>query len=96
MKYLNIILGTVIFLSFVGCAQKQPVITKIVYRDKQCPTPKIKPVFKEYKMVILKINGTEYYALQKSEAVKMATNWISYREWAEANYLLIKIKKKEK
>ena len=90
MKILLAIVSILIISTLSGCSQKQDIIEKIVYRDKECPTPKIKPIFKEYEMVILEIDGVEYYALQKSEAIKMSTNWISYKKWAEANYLLIK------
>jgi len=86
---IKIFLGFLVLLILTGCAEKVPVQTKIEYRYKECPTPKIKPIFKEYEMVILKINGEEYYALQKSEAIKMSTNWISYKEWAESNYILL-------
>jgi hypothetical protein len=47
-------------------------------------------VFVKYEAVILEINGEEYYAFPKSEAIKLSTNWVSYRSWAEANYNLIK------
>jgi len=91
LKIISIIIVAIILIVVLsGCSQKQDTLEKIVYRDKECPTPKIKPIFKEYEMIVLEINGKEYYALQKSEAIKMSTNWISYKQWAEANYLLIK------
>lgn len=88
VKYIYIILIT---LLITGCSTTQPVVEKIVYRDKECPVPKQKPEFTPYEALVLEINGEEYYAFPKSEALKLVTNWISYREWAEANYLLIKI-----
>lgn len=91
MNTVKLSLAVIMVLLLTGCATKQPVVEKIVYRDKECPAPKQKPEFTPYEALVLEINGEEYYAFPKSEALKLVTNWISYREWAEANYLLIKI-----
>lgn len=74
---------------FTGCGPKEIPI-RTVYVEKECPTPKTKPIFTEYNVLILEIDGEEYYAFPKVDAIKLATNWISYREWAESNYNLIK------
>jgi hypothetical protein len=88
MKY---ILTLAIMFMFTGCWwDKDPIVPEIRYITKECPTPKPKPVFVKYEAVILEINGEEYYAFPKSEAIKLSTNWVSYRSWAEANYNLIK------
>lgn len=88
LKHIMILLLISVF--FTACVSTQPVITKVVYRDKQCPAPKPKPNFTKYEVLMLKINGKEFYALQKSEAIKLITNWISYKSWAETNYNLMK------
>jgi len=89
MKKLYLVI-TVLVIFLTGCNNVQPVVTKVVYRDKQCPVPRPKPSFTKYEVLILKINNKEFYALQKSEAIKLITNWISYKSWAEANYNLMK------
>jgi len=89
MKILYLIMMLIAIL-FTGCNNVQPVITKVVYKEKQCPAPRPRPSFTKYEVLILKINGKEFYALQKSEAIKLITNWISYRSWAETNYNLMK------
>ena len=86
----QILTGLFVVLMLVGCGSKQEAIEKIVYRDKECPTPKTKPEFTPYEAIVLEINGVEYYAFPKSEALKVVTNWISYKEWAETNYTLLK------
>lgn len=90
---MKIFIAFIALLLLTGCSQKLPIQEKIVYRDKQCPTPRPKPDFIKYQALILEINGEEYYAFPKSEAIKLVTNWVSYREWAEANYELIKVEK---
>lgn len=86
----KIYLVVIIAILLTGCNNVQPVVTKVQYRDKQCPVPKQKPDFTKYEVLILKINDKEFYALQKSEAIKLITNWISYKSWAETNYNLMK------
>jgi len=96
-KYFRILVVlSTLSIILTGCAEKQPVQIKTVYVEKKCPVPKEKPKFQDYEMVILSINGVEWYAMQKSEAIKMSLNWISYKEWAEANYLLLKKVKPKK
>jgi len=80
MKYIILAL---IPLLFTGCIKDLTIDTQ--YQNKECPKPKPKPEFTPYEVVIMEINGEEYYALPKSEATKMITNWISYQEWSEAN-----------
>lgn len=88
MKWLILLLP----LMFIGCGSTQPLVPEIRYIEKECPTPKDKPEFTPYEAVVLEINGEEYYAFPKSEAVKMITNWVSYKSWAEANFKLMEKK----
>jgi len=89
MKYLMILLT----LFFIGCGVN-PVTPEIRYITKECPAPKTKPKFMKYELVRLKINGKVWYALQESEALKAAMDWISYKSWAEANAKLLEKKHK--
>ena len=96
MKYLKILLISLI-LVFSGCATVQPDVTNTVYIKKQLPVPLKKPKFEKYNVIILNINGIDYYALQKADALKLILNWVSYKKWAEGNYkLLIPKTKKDK
>ena len=93
---LNLGILSILSILLTGCNNVQPVQVKTVYIKQQCPIPKVKPIFQDYEMVILNINGIDWYAMQKSEAIKMSLNWISYKEWAEANYKLLSKFKKSK
>ena len=44
----QVLTGLFVVLMLVGCGSKQEAIEKIVYRDKECPTPKTKPEFTPY------------------------------------------------
>ena len=79
-------------LILTGCGSTQPLVPEVRYLEKECPTPKAQPEFIPYEAIILEINGEEYYALPKSEAVKLGTNWISYKSWAETNFKLMEKK----
>jgi hypothetical protein len=77
-------------LATSGCSSKSPIVVEKEYIEKECPTPLPKPNFDKYKVIILEINGEEYYALPKADAVTLVTNWVSYKNWAESNYILMK------
>lgn len=81
---------SVILINLVGCSGVEPqAITKIEYVQRECPKPLNPPEFMSYEPVILEINSEVYYAVPKSEGIKMSTNWISYKEWSEGNYRLM-------
>ena len=89
MKYLKVIILFLIVIIFSGCVTAQPDITNTVYIKKQLPVPLKKPKFEKYNVIILNINGIDYYALQKADALKLIINWVSYKKWAEGNYKLL-------
>ena len=39
----------------------------------------------------MEIDGQKYYVLDEEDALKASENWIKYKNWAEANYKLLKM-----
>lgn len=81
MKYFLLFLT----LFFIGCSDK------VQYIKPQFPEPLEKPAAQDYTLKIMEIDGQKYYVLDEEDALKASENWIKYKNWAEANYKLLKM-----
>ena len=85
---LSIILG----FSLSGCKDecKPKLQTKYVYIKQPVPTLPKKPKARKYKTIMVNFEGVDYYAQTKADGAVMASNWKSYKIWAETNNKILK------
>jgi len=87
-------------ISFSGCFScpepviPEPVEPKVIFKHEyiKVPFPRTqdKPLFIEYQMNMINLNGTDYYFMTIPNGSILNSNWIVYKSWAETNYKTLK------
>lgn len=100
MKTALLILSGLLVISFTGCGgcplpPEPGVVVQIKYIKQPIPKIEDKPKFFEYNVILININGDEYYAIPRVDGSVLGTNWLQYRDWAEQNYKILKSLKDE-
>lgn len=94
-QYLTLLVlsvGSILFAGCEKCPEPREPDTVVEYRyiDKKIPKVEEKPAYIEYRVIMVKFEGKDYYALTRADGTVMVNNWILYKDWAENNYKILK------